>query len=51
MQISSMRGQKLPNKGYDLRFKRMWEYYLAYCQAGFEADSINVGLFKIINEG
>ncbi len=28
--------------GYDERFKRMWEYYLAYCEAGFRAGSIDV---------
>jgi len=33
--------------GFDIRFKRMWEYYLAYCQAGFEAGVLNVGLYKI----
>ncbi len=32
--------------GFDQRFKRMWEYYLAYCQAGFETRAINVGLYK-----
>ena len=34
--------------GFDERFKRTWEYYLAYCQAGFETGSINVGLYKIV---
>jgi cyclopropane-fatty-acyl-phospholipid synthase len=33
--------------GFDIRFKRMWDYYLAYCQAGFEAGVLNVGLYKI----
>jgi cyclopropane-fatty-acyl-phospholipid synthase len=33
--------------GFDERFKRAWEYYLAYCQAGFEAGTVNVGLYKI----
>jgi len=33
--------------GYSKRFKRMWEYYLSYCEAGFKAGSINVGLYKI----
>ena len=33
--------------GYSKRFKRMWEYYLAYCEAGFKAGSIDVGLYKI----
>lgn len=29
-------------QGFDTRFKRMWEYYLAYCEAGFRADNIDV---------
>jgi cyclopropane-fatty-acyl-phospholipid synthase len=33
--------------GFDGRFKRMWEYYLAYCQVGFETRAINVGFYKI----
>jgi cyclopropane-fatty-acyl-phospholipid synthase len=33
--------------GFDARFKRMWEYYLAYCEAGFDAGLIDVGLFKL----
>jgi cyclopropane-fatty-acyl-phospholipid synthase len=33
--------------GFDIRFRRMWEYYLAYCQAGFEAGVLNVGLYKL----
>ena len=32
--------------GFDQRFKRMWEYYLAYCQVGFESGAITVGLYK-----
>lgn len=33
--------------GFDERFKRTWEYYLAYCQAGFETGAINVGFYKV----
>ena len=33
--------------GFDERFKRMWEYYLAYCQVGFEVQVLDVGLYKI----
>lgn len=29
-------------------FKRMWEYYLAYCEAGFRAGAIDVGLYRIV---
>jgi len=28
--------------GYDERFKRMWRYYLAYCEAGFRAGRIDL---------
>ena len=28
--------------GFDVRFKRMWEQYLAYCAAGFATGTINV---------
>lgn len=33
---------ELSPMGFDRRFKRMWEYYLAYCEAGFRAGSIDV---------
>ena len=28
--------------GFDQRFRRMWEYYLAYCEAGFRAGFTDV---------
>lgn len=28
--------------GFDERFKRMWEFYFHYCEAGFKQDSIDV---------
>ncbi|MEM1038441.1 MAG: cyclopropane-fatty-acyl-phospholipid synthase family protein [Pseudomonadota bacterium] len=28
--------------GFDERFKRMWEYYLHYCEAGFRTNGIDV---------
>jgi cyclopropane-fatty-acyl-phospholipid synthase len=28
--------------GFDDRFKRLWEYYLAYCEAGFLSGNIDV---------
>jgi cyclopropane-fatty-acyl-phospholipid synthase len=33
--------------GFGPRFKRMWEYYLAYCEAGFRAGSVDVGLYRV----
>ena len=34
--------------GFDERFKRMWEYYLAYCQVGFDVRALDVGLYKLV---
>ena len=33
--------------GFDIRFKRMWEFYLAYCEAGFQTGRIDVGQFAV----
>jgi cyclopropane-fatty-acyl-phospholipid synthase len=33
--------------GFDQRFHRLWEYYLCYCEAGFEEGSIDVGLYTL----
>jgi cyclopropane-fatty-acyl-phospholipid synthase len=33
--------------GFDTRFRRMWDYYLAYCEGGFRAGTIDVGLYVI----
>jgi cyclopropane-fatty-acyl-phospholipid synthase len=38
---------KLEPLGFNERFRRMWEYYLAYCEVGFRNGSINVGFFKL----
>jgi cyclopropane-fatty-acyl-phospholipid synthase len=32
------------------RFKRMWEYYLSYCEAGFDGGAIDVGFYKLAHE-
>jgi cyclopropane-fatty-acyl-phospholipid synthase len=32
--------------GFDDRFRRMWEYYLCYCEAGFRNAAIDVAFFK-----
>jgi len=31
--------------GYTKKFKRTWEYYLAYCEGGFRSGAIDVGLY------
>ena len=37
-------------KGFDERFRRMWDYYLRYCEAGFEHGTIDVGLYKFVKK-
>ncbi|MBO6771336.1 MULTISPECIES: cyclopropane-fatty-acyl-phospholipid synthase family protein [unclassified Thalassospira] len=45
------RWDDIAKQGFDQRFKRMWEYYLAYCETGFDCSSIDVGLFVIEHPG
>jgi cyclopropane-fatty-acyl-phospholipid synthase len=33
--------------GFGLPFKRMWEYYLCYCEAGFRSGAIDVGIYSL----
>ena len=35
----------ISKQGFSLRFKRMWEYYFCYCQAGFISGSTDVSQF------
>jgi cyclopropane-fatty-acyl-phospholipid synthase len=36
---------KIEGTGFPIRFRRLWEFYLCYCEAGFRAGTINVGLY------
>jgi cyclopropane-fatty-acyl-phospholipid synthase len=33
--------------GFDERFRRMWRFYLAYCEGGFRAGAVDVGQYRI----
>lgn len=33
--------------GFDARFQRLWNYYLAYCEGGFRVGMLDVGLYTI----
>ena len=35
------------DKQFDINFKRLWQYYLSYCEGGFRSGNINVGQFLI----
>ncbi len=34
-------------QGFDERFRRMWEYYLTYCEVGFESGDVDVGIYRM----
>ncbi|NNJ77300.1 MAG: class I SAM-dependent methyltransferase [Anderseniella sp.] len=36
--------------GYDDKFRRMWLYYLTYCEAGFDDGAIDVGFYVLRRE-
>ena len=38
---------KLEAQGFNQRFRRLWEYYLAYCEIGFRYGAIDVGFYKL----
>ncbi len=35
--------EDVTHQGYDRSFQRMWEYYLCYCEGGFDERAISVG--------
>ena len=39
--------QDIEAMGFDARFRRLWDYYLAYCEAGFRERTIDVGLYRL----
>jgi cyclopropane-fatty-acyl-phospholipid synthase len=42
---------ELRHQGFDERFRRKWRYYLQYCEGGFRAGAIDVGLYTVVKEG
>ena len=40
----------IKNQGFDSTFKRMWEFYLSYCEAGFKSKNIDLIQFSLQNK-
>jgi cyclopropane-fatty-acyl-phospholipid synthase len=40
----------IKNQGFDTTFKRMWEFYLCYCEAGFKSKNIDLIQFSVQNK-
>jgi cyclopropane-fatty-acyl-phospholipid synthase len=41
------RWERVAALGFDETFRRMWEFYLAYCEAGFRVDYLDVHQFAL----
>ncbi|TCL68406.1 cyclopropane-fatty-acyl-phospholipid synthase family protein [Rhizobium sp. BK251] len=41
---------EIEQMGFPPRFRRLWEYYLCYCEAGFRAGMIDVGFYALSQE-
>jgi cyclopropane-fatty-acyl-phospholipid synthase len=42
--------QAIDALGFDVTFRRMWLFYLAYCEAGFRAGYLDVVQFTLTHE-
>ena len=40
--------EQITRLGFDARFMRIWEFYLAYCEAGFDTGDINLMQFTLV---
>ena len=40
----------ISKQGFDLTFKRMWNFYLSYCEAGFKSKNIDLVQFSLSNK-
>ena len=40
---------QISRQGFDLNFKRMWHFYLSYCEAGFKSKNIDLIQFSLQN--
>ena len=42
------RWEEVAALGFDDTFRRMWEFYLAYCEAGFRVGYLDVHQFSLV---
>ena len=40
----------IKNQGFDTTFKKMWDFYLSYCEAGFKSKNIDLIQFSLQNK-
>jgi cyclopropane-fatty-acyl-phospholipid synthase len=44
------RWAQIEPQGFDERFRRLWRFYLSYCEAGFDNGRIDVGHFTLSHQ-
>ena len=49
-EIFNKKWDSIKEQGFDLTFKRMWEFYLSYCEAGFKSKNIDLIQFSLQNK-
>ena len=49
-EIFNKKWSLIKDQGFDLTFKRMWEFYLSYCEAGFKSKNIDLIQFSLQNK-
>ena len=42
--------ENISEQGFDLSFKRMWNFYFSYCEAGFKSKNIDLIQFSLSNK-
>ena len=42
--------EEISKQGFDNKFKRMWHFYLSYCEAGFKSKNIDLIQFSLCNK-
>jgi len=40
----------IKEQGFDLTFKKMWQFYFSYCEAGFKSKNIDLIQFSLCNK-
>ena len=40
----------ISRQGFDLNFKKMWDFYFSYCDAGFKSKNIDLVQFSLCNK-
>ncbi len=41
---------QISRQGFDLSFKKMWDFYFSYCDAGFKSKNIDLVQFSLCNK-